>query len=87
MIRPPLEEIITLEITGDQACALMATMDAAYIENERWEHEHEYEENTARTAVTEMQEQLRELREMLGNILRKLYEGKYDNGEKRGTDA
>lgn len=87
MIRPPLEEIITLEITGDQACVLMAAMDAAYIENERWEHEHECEENTARTAVTEMQEQIRSLRAMIGGILQQLYEGKYDSGEKRGTDA
>lgn len=36
----PLDKIFTIELTVDEGCAVLAAIDAAVIENEKWCNKH-----------------------------------------------
>ena len=62
----PLDRIITIEITCDQACALMAAIDQTRQELKKWLE-------TQTDASEESRTQTREMDELLANVHEQLY--------------
>lgn len=61
----PLDRIITIEITCDQACALMAAIDQTRLELQKWLETHAEASEGSRTQTREMDEQLANVHEQL----------------------
>lgn len=62
----PLDRIITIEITCDQACALMGAIDQTRLEFQKWLETHADASEGSR-------KQTREMDEMLANVHEQLY--------------
>lgn len=61
----PLDRIITIEITCDQACALMAAIDQTRLELQKWLETHTDGSEGVRKQTQEMDEQLAKVHEQL----------------------
>ena len=61
----PLNRIITIEITCDQACALMAAIDQTRLELQKWLETQTDASEESRTQTREMDEQLANVHEQL----------------------